>query len=100
MSLLLRDRGSRRRWNRAILSAQICNQLQNLLIGKRLAEWRHLGPAVENLGCYFFVGPSLLFANLRERRSLFGAFEIGAVAESAAFIAKENSPCRLLRLRV
>lgn len=73
-----------------LFGAEKSDQLLDFVVGERIAEGRHLLAAVEELAGDFVVGPLLLFADVFESRGFARAFEVGAVAEAAAFVAEEN----------
>ncbi len=89
-----------RRRSRSVLRAEKSNQLLNLLIGKRFAKRRHLGPAIQNLRGNLLVGPRLLLTNFRQRRSLLGSIQARTMTEPAALVAVKNSTSHFGRFRI
>ena len=74
-----------------MLGAQIRHHLRDLRIGQRVAEGRHLLPAVENLIGDPGRGPELVLADIGQIRPLLAAASAGAVAVSAALALKQDS---------
>jgi hypothetical protein len=79
-------------WSRAVLSAEVGDQLLNLFFRDRFAEGRHLPRAVEDTVGNPFVGPVLLFADFGNGRSFFCAFEVGPMT-AGAVVAEKNGTC-------
>lgn len=90
-----RVRGRRRG---RMFGAQISDDVGDLLIAERVREWRHFLSAIEDLAGHFVGRPAIVLADVDERRSLFGAGAIGAVAMGAALVAEEDGAGDLLFL--
>lgn len=73
-----------------MFGAEVGDDLGDLGIAERVAKGRHLLAAIQNLVGDFVGGPLLVAADISESGAFFCAFEIGAVAVGATFIAKED----------
>lgn len=73
-----------------LFGAEEGDQLFHFVVGEGIAEGRHFLAAVEKLGVDFVVGPILLFTDVLESGGFACAFEVSAVAETAALVAEEN----------
>ncbi len=73
-----------------MLGTQIIDNLRNFVVTERVAEGRHLVPAVKDLFRHLFRWPCLVIADFHERRGLLRAHSAGAVTVSATFIAKQQ----------
>ena len=87
----------RRGWHRAFLGAQIGDKLIDLVVGKDLAEGRHLDATLGDLGGDL-IGLEL-FADRVERGGAIGALEMIPVAEDAAAVTEENGAGELILFR-
>jgi len=80
----------RRRRDGTVLGAEICDELDDLLVSERVREGRHLLATVEDLIGDFRRGPELVFAEAGEIRSLLAAAAALAVAVGATLVAKKD----------
>ena len=88
-ALIRRWIGGRRRRG-SILGAEKRDDLHDLGVGERVAERRHLLPAIRDLLGDLFRRPCGIGPDVGERRPLFVSVQVRAVALGAAFVAIEN----------
>lgn len=78
------------RRGRVVLGPQEGDELLDLLVAERIAKGRHLLAAVQDLVGHLLRGPCLVFADIGETGTLFGAFERLSVAIGAALVAVQG----------
>jgi hypothetical protein len=83
-----------------VLGPQVGDQLGYFGIGEGVGKGRHLLASIENLIGNFGRGPKLVGAQASEVGSFFAACASGAMAVSAAFVAKKQRACLLVSLGV